>query len=96
MSEELAALGNVMAPDSLAAELEVEHRRELFRTAAVLVRDEVQPSTWAAFWRTYVDGLTTEQAAQELGVTVGTVYIARSRVLHRLRQHIESWESDDA
>ena len=95
-TEELSALGNVVARESVEATLESQHRQELFRSAAALVRDEVQPSTWQAFWKTYVGGLSSEDAARELGITVGAVYIARSRVLHRLRQHIESWESEDA
>ncbi|MEO1525983.1 MAG: sigma-70 family RNA polymerase sigma factor [Planctomycetota bacterium] len=96
LTEEFAEIGNALSRDSIEATLENEHRRELFRAAAALVREEVQPSTWEAFWKTYVDGLTSEETAHDLGITVGAVYIARSRVLHRLRQHIETWESDDA
>jgi DNA-directed RNA polymerase specialized sigma24 family protein len=60
------------------------------------VRDQVHESTWSAFWMTCVEGVSIESAATELQLTTGAIYIARSRVLSRLRQLIQQWESDDA
>jgi RNA polymerase sigma factor (sigma-70 family) len=68
---------------------EQEYRRRLFDWAAEQVRREFQDTTWQAFWRTAVDGEGAKQVAEALGMSVGAVYIAKSRVLARLREQIE-------
>ena len=45
---------------------------------------------------TAVEDKSAETAASELGLTTGAIYIARSRVLARLRDEIQKWEDDDA
>lgn len=81
------------APDDVAEQLALEHRHELFRWAAARVREAVQPATWRAFWMTSVEQHSIEEAAQTLGLTEGAVYIARSRVLTRLRDEVRELEN---
>ena len=76
--------------------LHLEHRRELFRWAADRVKCSVKEATWNAFWMTAVEERAAETVASELGLTTGAVYIARSRVLARLRDEVQKWEDDDA
>lgn len=45
---------------------------------------------------TAVEERAAETVASELGLTPGAVYIARSRVLARLRDEVQKWEDDDA
>lgn len=71
------------------AEFDFEYRRQVFRWAAAAVEAEFRPSTWQAFWRTAVEGQETKTVAEQLQLTPGAVYIARSRVLARLRAKIE-------
>ena len=71
---------------------EREYRRSLFEWAAERIRCEFEENTWQAFWRTSVDGRETAEVAESLGVSVGAVYIARSRVLARLRREVEEVE----
>lgn len=52
------------------------------------IRHEFQPQTWAAFWRTVVDGQTTQVVANELNLSTSSVRQAKSRVLRRLRQQL--------
>ena len=74
------------APDpSATAFFEAEYRKRLFQWAADDIKNEFTPATWAAFWRTAVDGHPPKDVAASLGMSVGAVYIARSRVLARLR-----------
>jgi RNA polymerase sigma-70 factor (ECF subfamily) len=68
---------------------DAEYRRRLFHWAAERARPEFLDATWRAFWRTSVDGATPRAVAEELGLSVGAVYIARSRVMARLRALIE-------
>ncbi len=77
-------------------ELKLSHRRELFHWAANRVRTSVKHATWQAFWMTAVEERPVEHAAHELGLSIGAVYIARSRVLARLREEVKKWEDDDA
>ena len=66
-------------------EMEWERRREIYRIAAERVQQAVNTATWSAFSRTVVQGHPTEVVARELGKSVGAVYVARCRVMSRLR-----------
>jgi RNA polymerase sigma-70 factor (ECF subfamily) len=72
-----------------------EHRERLFTWAAERVRGSFQASTWDAFWRTAAENQPAESVARDLGLSVGAVYIARSRVLARMRELIASVEGED-
>jgi RNA polymerase sigma factor (sigma-70 family) len=84
------------APDNVAEQLVLEHRHELFRWAAARVRETVKPATWRAFWMTSVEQHSIEDASRALGITHGAVYIARSRVLTRLREEVRELEHGHA
>jgi RNA polymerase sigma factor (sigma-70 family) len=71
-----------------------EQRRSLFHWAADRVRLEFQPSTWAAFWQTAVQQRGVPEVAAELNMSPGAIYVARSRVLARIRQLISHSEFD--
>lgn len=91
----LAALEQVSSPAANAAEdFELEYRREVYRWAAVQVRGAVADSTWQAFQLTHVDGLSVNDAAQQLGTTAGNIYISRSRVMARLRHLVCRFEDE--
>jgi RNA polymerase sigma factor (sigma-70 family) len=76
------------------AEFAAEFKRQAFRWAADQVKHEFADSTWQAFWKTGVDNRPVASVAQELGLSAGAVYIARSRVLARLRQRVEQLSED--
>jgi RNA polymerase sigma factor (sigma-70 family) len=72
-----------------------EYELWMFHKVAKLVLHEFQRRTWDAFWRTTVDGVDIDTIARELAMSPGAIYIARSRVLARIRaeiEQIESWE----
>jgi RNA polymerase sigma-70 factor (ECF subfamily) len=75
-------------------EFALEFRRRAFRWAAEQVKHEFTESTWQAFWRTGVDDQPIATVAHELGLSAGAVYIARSRVLARLRDRVENLTED--
>jgi RNA polymerase sigma-70 factor (ECF subfamily) len=88
-------LEHVPAPDSAETILfDAEYRRGLFQWAAEQIRGEFRESTWNAFWLTAVEGQDPAAAAVGLGISVGAVYIARSRVMARLRAVIEEVEGE--
>jgi RNA polymerase sigma factor (sigma-70 family) len=68
---------------------EREFRRTLFEWAVDRIRCDFEDTTWQAFWQTSVGGRETRDVAETLEMSVGAIYIARSRVLARLRKEIE-------
>ena len=77
-------------PQSAVTQLfEVEYRRETFRWAASQVEREVKGTTWQAFWLSTIDDLPAAEVALRLKISVGSVYIARSRVMARLRRLVD-------
>lgn len=64
-------------------------RAELVRRALEPLRDEFAPTTWKAFHETVLGNRAPREVAAELGVSLNAVYIARSRVLQRLRQELD-------
>ncbi len=76
------------------AEFVAEFQRRAFRWAAERVKTEFTDSTWQAFWQTGVENRPIAAVAEGLGLSVGAVYIARSRVLARLREYVERLTAD--
>lgn len=67
---------------------ESEYRQWLVGRALELMQAEFQPNTWKACWECVVMGRPAAEIAAELGMSVGAVYMAKSRVLSRLRQEL--------
>jgi RNA polymerase sigma-70 factor (ECF subfamily) len=82
-------LAELPAPESDEPFWEVEYRQRLVGRALELMRAEFQPATWQACWRCVVEGQAPAEVARELGISVGAVYMAKSRVLSRLRKELE-------
>lgn len=81
------------APDENSRELyELEFRREVFRWAAEQVRGQVADRQWRAFWLTSVEGTAADEAARSLDMSLGAVYVARSRITKRIRSKVTQYE----
>ncbi len=89
----LATLHQVHAPEEEQEAWEEEHRRHLFTWASEQIRSEFQENTWDAFWRTAIEGQKPAEVAEALGMNVGSVYVAKNRVLARLRNKIATIEA---
>jgi RNA polymerase sigma-70 factor (ECF subfamily) len=61
---------------------------ELLHRALALIRNDFEPRTWSAFWQTTVECRATVDVAADLGMSPGAVRVAKSRVLHRLREDL--------
>src|SRR5262249_45626669 len=72
-----------------------EYRQRLFAWAADEVRCQVADKAWQAFWQTAVDGKSAKEVGQALGMTVAAVYLAKSRVMARLKELVRQWEVKD-
>jgi RNA polymerase sigma-70 factor (ECF subfamily) len=85
---QLAAPADPEAGDENDSHDEEGEVRHLLRGALERIRGQVHPQTWQAFWKVVVEGKTPEQAGEELAMRPGTVRVAKSRVLSRLRAEL--------
>jgi RNA polymerase sigma factor (sigma-70 family) len=86
-------LDAVEAGDELARKFEEEYDRQLLEEAMAQVQQRVEPGTWEAFRLLAFEGLTGRDAAARLGMTVGAVFMAKSRVQKQLKEEIKRLES---
>jgi RNA polymerase sigma factor (sigma-70 family) len=77
-----------------SALFELELRRQLFQWASEQIREEFHASSWSAFWKTWVEGKKPKDVAAEMGMSLGAIYMARSRVVARLREFISGIEDE--
>jgi RNA polymerase sigma-70 factor (ECF subfamily) len=82
----LAELPAEQPDESGASDDAVNERKALCRRAVECIRGEFEPRSWQCFWRAFVDGHTPADIASDLGITVNAVYLAKSRILRRLRE----------
>jgi RNA polymerase sigma-70 factor (ECF subfamily) len=90
-SEEMGhpALAELHVPDQADDVEEAEYREVLVQRALEMMQREFRPTTWKACWEQVVNGRPAPEVARELGVTINAVYVARSRVLRRLREYLD-------
>ncbi|HWE36242.1 MAG TPA: sigma-70 family RNA polymerase sigma factor [Isosphaeraceae bacterium] len=77
-----------------SALVDAEYRRQRLAWAAERVRGEFGDLTWRAFWQAGVEGKPAREVAEALGLTVGTVYQYKSRVVARLRRELQAAEDE--
>jgi len=82
------------APPDGAADWDQEYERRVFAWAAERVRGEFSEQNWQAFWLTAVDNVAAREAGGRLGISTGAVYVAKSRVLARLREEIQQLQQE--
>jgi RNA polymerase sigma-70 factor (ECF subfamily) len=82
-------LDDLASPSVGDAFEEQEYRRHIVGRAFQLMQSEFQPNTWKACWEHVVSGRPAADVARELNMSEGAVYVAKCRVLRRLRQDLE-------
>ena len=80
-------LADLPAPEG--EQWERDYERRVFVWAAGRARAEFREATWQAFWQTAVEGRPAAEVAGALGMSVGAVYIAKSRVQARLKALVQ-------
>jgi RNA polymerase sigma-70 factor (ECF subfamily) len=68
---------------------EADYRQQLVRRGMELIRGDFQEATWRAWCEFVIVGRSAAEVAREVGISVHAVYLAKSRVLRRLRQELE-------
>jgi RNA polymerase sigma-70 factor (ECF subfamily) len=84
------ALHQLEDPQSdLNRQWDEEHDRSVLQSLLGMVEQEFEPNTRHAFRRLALEGASAAEVSQELGLSLPAVYVAKSRVLQRLRQEAE-------
>jgi len=84
------ALDSLADPGPAEDVADREYRQHLVSRALALMQADFRPETWKACWESVVNGRPAAEIAVELGITVNAVYLAKSRVLRRLRGELEA------
>ncbi|MFG0263929.1 MAG: RNA polymerase sigma factor [Rhodopirellula sp. JB055] len=87
-------IDSIQQDAELSHEFDRDHRQQLFRWAASKVRSRTGEKNWIAFWRTAVEAQSIAEVASDLGITEGSVYVARCRILKRIRELVHQRLSD--
>ena len=73
----------------------MEYRRTLMGRAVEQIRHEFKETSWRSFLMTTVEGRSAEYAAKQLGMTVGSVYAAKFRIVARIRKLVARLDDGD-
>lgn len=79
----------------LEADWELEYQRRLAAIVLDQLRPEFSDKVWDVFWRTAVNGEAGEEVGRALGMSTGAVYVAKSRVLARVRAEVQRRQQED-
>jgi RNA polymerase sigma-70 factor (ECF subfamily) len=68
---------------------EDEHHKHLVARALEVMQRDYEHATWKACWAFVVEGRSAAEVAAQFGISENAIYIAKCRVLRRLRQELE-------
>ena len=71
-----------------------EFERQLFTLAAELIRPTFSEATWQAFHLAAVEGKCGQEVAETLGISVAAVYLAKSRVMVKLKAEVTRLQAE--
>ena len=63
----------------------------LFLLRRARIKPQVGEKNWLCFWETAINGRTPADVAEELGMSVGSVYTAKCRMISRIRKAVASY-----
>jgi RNA polymerase sigma-70 factor, ECF subfamily len=84
--EQLGQIAAKGGDDEIAKDEVTVESQILYRNALALLRQDFEERTWRAFWSVVIEGRSPSAVAIDLDVSVNVVYLAKSRVLARLRE----------
>ncbi len=83
-------------PRQMSEAFEESWRETVFEACLAQVRKEVKASTFEAFELLSMRGMTPDAVAEQLGITRNAVFIAKHRVVTKLRERIAEYEDASA
>ncbi len=92
----LDQLQSIEAREDLAARVEATFDKELLEMALLRAKARVANNTWLAFKLAALDGVPPQAVADQLGVRVSQVYLAKHRLQKLVQEEIRSLEGAGA
>jgi RNA polymerase sigma-70 factor, ECF subfamily len=90
-----AVINQLDDPNSDASrEFDRQHDAFVVRRMLDAIKPEFEESTLEAFTLHVLSGLSASEVAEQMGTTTGNVYVAKSRVLRRLRERVGNWSDE--
>ena len=83
-------LNSEPAADESSDAWELEYQRRTTYLAMEKIKSEFQDKTWKAFLLTAVEGNSAADVSKQIGLSAGAIYVAKSRVLARLKDEVEA------
>jgi len=90
-----ACAGQLTTEYELDEDFHEEYRKALYHLAASRIRERVADKTWLAFERTSIHAQPAETVAAELGISLGSLYVSRCRILKMLRTEVGTLQESD-
>jgi RNA polymerase sigma-70 factor (ECF subfamily) len=91
-SDFLRRLDELESPESaLSRQWDREHDQHVAASLMQRVQGDFAPATWQAFRRHVLEGEPAAHVAVELGLSLNSVLLAKSRVLKRVRQELSGF-----
>ncbi len=84
-----AMLGNLADSRQAESTWDLNYARHLVATAMDSMRGDFAPQTWEALTQLMKTGQPAADVARETGISVWTIYAAKSRLMKRLRNELE-------
>ena len=86
-SDFLAVIDQLEDPASgLSAQWDQEHDRHVTQRLLQMIKPDFEATTWSAFQQVAIQGIPADTVATQLGISTNAVFIAKSRVLAKLRE----------
>ena len=92
----LDQLQSIEAREDLAARVEATFDKELLEMALLRAKARVANNTWLAFKLAALDGVPPQAVADQLGVRVSQVYLAKHRLQKLVQEEIRALEGATA
>ena len=80
--------------NSLSSQLDLQYEQAVFQWAASKVRNSVAENVWQSFWLTHVEEISVDNAAKQLKMRPGSVYMARGRIMNRIKELVHQFEEE--
>jgi RNA polymerase sigma-70 factor (ECF subfamily) len=82
-----AVLNESAAPEA-DSEWTAQFNAHLLQVALERIRSQFEQTTWTAFEQVWLENRPAAAVSQEVGLSLTSVYVAKSRVLKRLREEV--------